>query len=127
MDKEAAKRNNCPWNTYFTSIKDSCPWSLSAFMSDKILFVNTTEKCIDTYAKLFPHTKHEAYVYTWPGKSAEWLSTMSEGLNDLYPKSEWLWSHPAEGGESTPVPCLIQQDALQLNTIREKIGYDKQN
>jgi hypothetical protein len=52
---------------------------------------------------------------------------MSEGLNNLYPKSEWLWSHPAEGGESTPVPCLIQQDALQLNTLREKIGYDKQD
>tara|TARA_R110001606_G_scaffold315890_1_gene462686 strand:- start:299 stop:589 length:291 start_codon:yes stop_codon:yes gene_type:complete len=96
-------------------------------MSEKILFINASSNTINTWAKLFTHTKHEAYVYTWPDKSAEWLETMSEGLNDIYPDSEWLWSHPEQGGESTPVPCLIQQDAHQLNTIREKIGYVEQD
>ena len=124
MDSEAAKSN---WLPYFQSIKNSCPWSLKAYMSEKILFINASSNTINTWAKLFTHTKHEAYVYTWPDKSAEWLETMSEGLNDIYPDSEWLWSHPEQGGESTPVPCLIQQDAHQLNTIREKIGYVEQD
>ena len=96
-------------------------------MNDKILFITASSNTLNTYAKLFPYTKHEAYVYTWPDKSAEWLETLSNGLNELYPESEWLWSHPTEGGESTPIPCLIQQDAHLLNTIREKIGYDQQD
>jgi hypothetical protein len=120
-------KSNCPWGEYFDSIRASCPWSGNAYKMNKILFVQTNENCLRTWSNLFPHTKHEAYVYTWPDKSAEWLETMSIGLNDIYPDSEWLWSHPAEGGESTPVPCLIQQDAHQLNTIRESIGYVDEN
>jgi len=129
-DKEVAKeavKSNCPWADYFDSIKESCPWSGKAYRMDKILFVKGSENTLNTYIKLFPYTKHEAYVYTWPDKSAEWLEVLSTGLNELYDTSEFLWSHPAEGGESTHVGCIIQQDAHQLNTIREKIGYDTEN
>lgn len=110
------------WATYFASIRKVCPWSLTAFMKDKILFVETNGSCLDTYAKLFPHTEYEAVVYKWPDASVEWLQTMCEGLNEIY-DTEWLWSHPAEGGDSTHIPVLIQQDATQLALLREKIGY----
>ena len=92
-------------------------------MKDRILFVETTPVCLDTYAKLFPHTDYEAAVYKWPTASVEWLKTMCDGLNEQYESSTWLWSHPAEGGDSTHIPVLIQQDATQLAELREKIGY----
>ena len=110
------------WAEYFASIRKVCPWSQKAFMNDKILFVETNGTCLNTYAKLFPHTEYEAFVYKWPTASVEWLKTMSEGLNEIY-DTEWLWSHPSEGGDSTHIPVLIQQDATQLAELREKIGY----
>ena len=92
----------------------------------KILYVETTPVCLDTYAKLFPYTEYEAAVYKWPDASVEWLKTMAEGLNEIY-DTEWLWSHPSEGGDSTHIPVLIQQDATQLAELREKIGYVEQD
>lgn len=115
------------WAEYFANIRKVCPWSLKAFMSEKILFVETNGNCLNTWAKLFPHTKHEAYVYTWPDASVEWLQTMCDGLNEIYDTEEWLWSHPAEGGDSPHIPVLIQQDATHLAELREKIGYVEQD
>jgi hypothetical protein len=34
-----------------------------------------------------------------------------------------LWSHPEEGGDSTPSPVLIQQDRTKLTDLRNKVGY----
>ena len=124
METEAVKEDK--WALYFAKIRKVCPWSLQAFMKDKILFVETTPTCLDTYAKLFPHTDFEAVVYKWPGATVKWLETLCEGLNDVY-ETEWLWSHPDEGGNSTHIPVLIQQDATRLAELREKIGYDKQD
>lgn len=124
METEAVKRNS--WYNYFQGIRKECPWSMQAFKKDKILFVETTPVCLDTYAKLFPHTDYEAAVYIWPDASVEWLKTMSEGLNEQY-DTEWLWSHPKLGEKNTHIPVLIQQDAEQLAELREKIGYDKQD
>tara|TARA_R100000734_G_C3298233_1_gene89181 strand:- start:95 stop:475 length:381 start_codon:yes stop_codon:yes gene_type:complete len=114
--------NEDKWAKYFASIRKVCPWSLKAFMKDKILFVETTPVCLDTYAKLFPYTDYEAAVYKWPTASVEWLETLCAGLNEQY-DTEWLWSHPDEGGNSTHIPVLIQQDAEKLAELREKIGY----
>ncbi len=114
------------WARYFDSIKQVCPWSGKAHKMSKILFVETNGNCLNTWAKLFHHTKHEAYVYTWPDASVEWLQTMCDGLNDIY-DTTWLWSHPLEGGDSTHIPVLIQQDATQLAELREKIGYVDEN
>lgn len=120
MDSEAVKSDR--WAEYYHSIKQVCPWSGRAHKMSKILYVETTPVCLDTYAKLFPYTEYEAVVYTWPDASVEWLKTMCNGLNDTY-NTEWLWSHPAEGGDSTHIPVLIQQCATKLAKIREKIGY----
>lgn len=124
MDSEAVKSDR--WAKYYHSIKQVCPWSGRAHKMSKILYVETTPVCLDTYAKLFPHTDYEAAVYKWPTASVEWLKTMCDGLNDTY-DTEWLWSHPAEGGDSTHIPVLIQQDAEQLAELREKIGYVEQD
>ena len=113
------------WATYFAKIRKVCPWSLKAFMKDKILFVETTPVCLDTYAKLFPYTDYEAAVYKWPSASVDWLMNMCDALNDSQTESEWLWSHPLEGGNSTPVPVLIQQDRVTLNDLRDKLGYEQ--
>ena len=127
MDKEAVKSlKEDKWATYFAKIRKVCPWSLQAFMKDKILFVETTPVCLDTYARLFPYTKYEAAVYKWPNASVKWLETMCAGLNEQY-DTEWLWSHPEEGGNSTHIPVLIQQDATRLAELREKIGYVDEN
>ena len=48
---------------------------------------------------------------------------MCDVLNKKYKDSEWLWSHPIEGGDSAHVPILIQQDREKLTTLREAIGY----
>lgn len=122
MDLKGKVVNEDKWATYFAKIRKVCPWSLKAFMKDKILFVETTPVCLDTYAKLFPHTDYEAAVYKWPNATVEWLETLCAGLNEQY-DTEWLWSHPDEGGNSTHIPVLIQQDAEQLAQLREKIGY----
>ena len=121
MDSEAVKSDR--WAEYYDSIKQVCPWSGRAHRMSKILYVETTPVCLDTYAKLFPYTEYEAAVYKWPDASVEWLKTMCDGLNEQYESSTWLWSHPAEGGDSTHIPVLIQQDATQLAELREKIGY----
>jgi len=128
VDKEAVKSlKEDKWAEYFASIRKVCPWSLKAFMKDRILFVETTPVCLDTYAKLFPYTDYEAAVYKWPTASVEWLVAMCDGLNEQYESSTWLWSHPAEGGDSTHIPVLIQQDATRLAELREKIGYVEQD
>ena len=33
---------------------------------------------------------------------------------------EWLWSTPNYGPNGTPLPCLIQQNRQELNSLRSK-------
>lgn len=109
------------WRMYFAKIKAVCPWS-SKYM-DKILVWENNELCLHTTASCFRQSKFEAFVYTLKDKTAKQLEEMCDSLNEKYVDSEWLWSHPSEGGDSTHVPCLIQQDREKLTTIRNKIGY----
>ena len=48
------------------------------------------------------------------------LRVLHNELNDST-EYEWLWSHPEMGGHSAPLPCLIQQDAQQLERIRNAL------
>ena len=124
--KRKKAQKEVDWLKYFNHIKGVCPWSLRAYMQDKILVWTDAERRYKTLSKLFTSTNHEAFVYTFPGKSADWLESQCELLNKTQTECEWLWSHPdADSGEgnSTPVPVLIQQDREMLNTLREKIGY----
>ena len=114
-EKEAARKSN--WNNYFETIKAACPWSHSAHIKGRIDF--------------------QEYQGEWNLELGDWearvwlvdrkprvLKKWHDRLNTIDPHNEWLWSHPAEGGFSTPEPCLIQQDASRLNAIRAKLGGD---
>ena len=110
------------WRTYFASIKEVCPWS-SKFM-DKILVWESSEKCLNTIAYTFRGTSFEAFVFVLKDKTSKQLDELCNAMNKTHKDSEFLWSHPIEGGDSTHVPCIIQQDRVQLTTIRENIGYN---
>jgi len=122
--KKEAKEVN--WTAYFAKIRGVCPWSYAAHMKNNILFVDYSETTFNTWAMLFGASGHEAYVYKCPGKSVDWLNSKCDQLNQTHQNSEWLWSHPAEGGDSAPVEILIQQDRQLLEQLREKVGYEEE-
>jgi hypothetical protein len=122
VDKEAVKKDSL-WLPYFQSIKNNCPWSLKAYMKEKILFLDWSDTTYLTWTKLFQSTKYEAFVFKCNEKSVEWLEAITQNLNDLEDGNEYLWSHPEEGGESTPVPVVICQDEQMLNELREKLDH----
>jgi len=76
-----------------------------------------------TWGSLFNSSKYEAFVYTYADATVDWLKDTCDQMNRTHQTSEWLWSHPAEGGDSTHIACLIQQDKAKLTKIRESIGY----
>tara|TARA_R100001463_G_scaffold100203_1_gene154644 strand:+ start:134 stop:421 length:288 start_codon:yes stop_codon:yes gene_type:complete len=94
---------------------------------DNILVWENDVRCLSTIACLFPSTKFEAFVFVYKDKTADELEQLADKMNNKYTHSEFLWSHPEEGGDSTHVPCVIQQDRVQLQTIRDNIGYVEQN
>lgn len=122
MEKRVAEEVN--WASYFAKIKGVCPWSYRAHMNDNILFVPYSDNTLNTWANIFYSSNHEAFVYKCPEKTSDWLNNKCDELNAVHCKSEWLWSHPVEGGDSTPIPVLIQQDRQTLEILREKIGYE---
>ena len=121
MVKAKVAKEDSTWVKYFASIRGVCPWSYK--LMDKILVVQTKENCLQTWSSLFRASKYEACVYTFPEASVTWLTDKCDHLNASQTVSEWLWSHPSEGGDSTHIPCLIEQDRIKLSKIRESIGY----
>lgn len=110
MAKEAAKENKQIWLDYFKSIRSVCPWSYPAYTKSQIeILPNFDYK---------PLGKYLARVYIYELTSSE-LEQMMEHLNEHYPQEEWFFSHPSEGGHSSPYPCLIQQSHQHLQTIRK--------
>ena len=123
MDRKGkVAKEDSTWVKYFAKIRNVCPWSYK--LMDSILIWENNEKCINTIAVTFRATKFEAFVYVLKDKTAKELSDMCDVLNTKHKDSEWLWSHPDEGGDSPHVPCLIQQDRQKLTQLREAIGYD---
>ena len=122
MLKAKVAKEDSIWVKYFASIKQVCPWSYK--LMDKILVLEPHISCINTWSTIFKASKHEAFVYKFPKASVEWLRNKCDELNASQEYSEWLWSHPSEGGDSTPSPVLIQQQRAKLNTIRDNIGYN---
>lgn len=59
-----------------------------------------------------------AIVYTAPNHKPRQLKRITDRLNRTYAEYEFLWSHPKYGGNSTPIPAIIQQDAQTLEKIR---------
>lgn len=124
--KEAAKVDvEANWARYFANIKGVCPWSYAAFMKETILFVDYNDSTIKTWASLYGANgcNYEAFVYKCEGKDSNWLNETCDIMSVRYSNSEWLWSHPEKGGDSTPIPVIIQQDKKRLEDLREKTGY----
>lgn len=114
------------WATnYFAKIRGVCPWSYKAHMKDNILFIEGgSDKCFGTYANIYKATTKEAFVFIM-NKTSEELDEICQKYEKIYEHVEWLWSHPDEGGDSTPVPTIIIQDKTRLQTLREKVGYEE--
>lgn len=127
MDLRKAKvaKEDSEWVKYFARIRNVCPWSYR--LMDSILVWENDETCLSTIACTFPGTKFEAFVFVYKDKTPKQLETLCDTMNKKYGHSEFLWSHPSEGGDSTHVPCLIQQDRDKLETLRENLGYVEQN
>jgi len=120
--KAKVAKEDKTWANYFASIRGVCPWSYN--LMDKILVVETPENCIPTWSSIFKAGTHEAFVYKFTEASVDWLKAKCDELNAAQEHSEWLWSHPTEGGDSTPSPVLIQQNRARLTELRNKIGYE---
>ena len=121
MVKAKVAKEDSTWVKYFAKIKQVCPWSYK--LMDKILVLDTHIHCLHTWSKFLQPSKYEAFVYKFPKASVTWLTNQCDQLNQTQNTYEWLWSCPSEGGDSTPVACLIQQDRAKLTKIRESIGY----
>jgi hypothetical protein len=116
------------WDKYFEHIKGVCPWSRKAHMNNDILFINYSDVTFNTWRCLFrAKQKFEAYVYKCHEKSSDWLESKCDYLNSVDDYSEWLFSHPDGGENSTVIPVLIQQNAQQLHELREDVGYYEEN
>jgi hypothetical protein len=113
VEKEAVKeavKNNTLWRDYFYSIRTYCPWSYKAWKQDKIEVVLWKGEVKDLNGL-------EARVYCLDRKP-RLLKKIEQRLNSEREFEEWLHSHPSFGINSTPVPVLIQQDRLGLQTAR---------
>ncbi len=119
--KGKVAKEDSTWVKYFAKIRNVCPWSYK--LMDSILVWDNDEGNLNTIAATFRQSKMEAFVYVMKDKTAKQLSDMCDVLNNKHKHSEWLWSHPDEGGDSTHVPCLIQQDRQKLTKLRKAIGY----
>ena len=115
------------WATdYFAKIRGVCPWSYKAHMKDNILFIeNGGSKCYGTWSYIFKASNKEAFVFIEKGKTPKELDEICIKYEKIYKHVEFLWSHPDEGGDSTPVPVIIIQDKARLQTLREKVGYEE--
>ena len=114
------------WSKYFAHIQGVCPWAYRAYMKDNILVWEHPENCFKTIKSLYTVSGYEAFVYVFKDSTPEQLELLAEQLNREQQADEWLWSHPdadSGDGNSTPVPCLIQQNRARLEKLREQIGY----
>jgi len=111
--KEAVKENSIDWSNYFASIVGVCPWSKSYWQKQKI--------DIQTWkgeSNIIPLGDNVARMWIHKHASGRLLCKIHHRLNDSRTHEEWLYSHPCYGGNSTPVPVLIQQDLGILTKAR---------
>ena len=92
-------------------------------MADKILTVTYSSHDFVTWGMFLKYTGYDSFVFICEDADADWLDTKCNELNEQQTIYQWLWSHPEQGGLSTPVPVLIQQERALLEGLREKIGY----
>lgn len=110
MDRAAAEAQ-LDWTQYFTSIVGVCPWALAAWKQGRI---DIREG--DLFEDLA--TPFVARLYILRGAPLEQLQILCGKLNTERSGEEWLYSHPQNANNSTPVPVLIQQDLEYLKSAR---------
>ena len=114
--KEAAEEvSKEQWSEYFASIVSVYPWSKSYWKQQKIDIqtwkgTQHIPPLKDYVARMWIHNK----------ASDRTLDNIQQRLNDCRTHEEWLYSHPCNGGHSTPVPILIQQNLVILTKARKQ-------
>jgi hypothetical protein len=68
--------------------------------------------------KIIPLNGFVARMYVYKSATPSHLELIEQRLNLRRADEEWLYSHPSLGGNSTPIPVLIQQDFNLLTKIR---------
>lgn len=111
--KKAAASVAVNWAEYFQSIKESCPWSLAAWRRNQI----SVQRWQGEPLPLEPFLARVYIVDLNPRR----LKKLCARLDRESSQDEWLWSHPRYGGDSTPVPVLIQQNRNKLENIRKTL------
>lgn len=97
------------WGAYFYAIREVCPWSYMAWHKNKIDIVKTRD--------ILPLGDYRARIYIFDLSRRRLKKLCKQRDQGEY---EWLWSTPSYGLNGTPLPCLIQQNRRELNTIRSK-------
>jgi len=100
------------WDEYFSSIREQCPWSYSAWLRGQIDIVQWD-------GAVLPLGNYQARMYTVDA-SNQIVEKMAEELDEG--EYEWLFSYPDYGEYATPQPVLIQQDRATLAKLREKVN-----
>ena len=113
---EARSHQSVNWLDYFKSIQQECPWSLRAYLQNKIEIVEW-----NTISKILPLDSLDArmYIVDLPDVIVEGMA-LELDTNDQ--ESEWLFSYPGYGEFATPVKVLIQQNRKQLNDLRNRLS-----
>ena len=112
MDRAAALAEP-DWRQYFESILAVCPWALAAWDQGRIRVCEYTEACSLT-------EPYVACVYILRDATVEQLQVLVGKYNTERPGETWLYSHPQDGNNSTPLPVLIQQDTHYLEQARSR-------
>ena len=103
---------------YLKSITDVCPFSLKYFDKGEIPILQYSEILVrELYEELDNYPAILFKVHTSICRKT--LESTAHELADEYPDAEWFWSHPSEGGTSTPVPVLIMQNREHLAKTRK--------
>ena len=103
---------------YLKSITSVCPFSLEHFDNGQIPILHYTEPLVrELYEDLDNYVAILFKVHCTIDRHA--LESTAHELADEYPNAEWFWSHPDEGGTSTPVPVLIMQNREHLTKARK--------
>ena len=121
------------WLEYFQSIRSVCPWSLKAYMDNKILHVKNPNGCELSWCAAFsadtePGTvRYEALLFEYDNDaSVDTLYDITEVIDAKYPQLISFWSHPIEEQNNTPTPCVIVQDKGTLTDLRKKMGFENE-
>ena len=124
-EEKEQRHKEVDWLSYFKSIKGVCPWSLRAYMQDKILHVTTGGGCELIWCSCFTASKHEALLFEYPHETCiKMLNKHVRRIEKRYPELIAFWSHPSEGDQNTEVPVVIVQDRKLLTDLRKKIGFE---